>query len=71
MVNATLLKSQMILRGVSRRELAKTLNKSVTTANRKINGKIAFTAPEIQACVELLGLDTDMANSIFFAGKVS
>ena len=70
-INCRLLKSQMILQGVSRKDLAMALNKSVATAHRKVNGKVAFTAPEIQACVELLGLDTSTANLIFFAEKVS
>ena len=71
LINSNLLKSQMVLRGTSRKDLATALNKSVVTTNRKVNGKVAFTAPEIQACVELLGLDTDTANSIFFAEKMS
>ena len=71
LTNGNLLKAQMLLRGVNRKDLAGALNKSTATVNRKINGKVAFTAPEIQACVELLSLDTDTANSIFFAEKMS
>ena len=71
LINSNLLKSRMVLRGVSRNAMATALKKSSATVHRKINGKVAFTAPEIQACVELLGLDTDTANSIFFVEKVS
>ena len=70
-INRNLLKSQMALRGVNVKDMAKAQDWSDTTAYRKVNGKVAFTAPEIQACVELLDLDTATANSIFFIEKMS
>jgi len=70
-INRNVLKSQLALRGMSIKDLASAQKWSATTAYRKVNGKVAFTAPEIQACVELLALDTDTANSIFFAEKMS
>jgi len=70
-INTNLLKSQMVLRGVNTKALADAQKWSSTTANRKINGKTAFTAPEIQVCVELLTLDTETASKIFFADKMS
>lgn len=71
MINRNLLKSQMTLRGVTGKALADAQGWSSTTAYRKINGKVAFTAPEIQVCVELLSLDSETASEIFFAGKMS
>ena len=71
MINTNLLKSQMTLRGINGKGLADALGWSSTTTYRKINGKVAFTAPEIQVCVELLSLDSETAGKIFFAGKMS
>ena len=71
MINRNLLKSQMTLRGITGKALADAQGWSSTTAYRKINGKVAFTAPEIQVCVELLSLDSEIAGQIFFAGKMS
>ena len=71
MINRNLLKSQMTLCGITGKDLADAQGWSSTTAYRKINGKVAFTAPEIQVCVELLSLDSETANEIFFAGKMS
>jgi len=70
-INSNLLKSQMVLRGVSAKDLATVQGWSASTVDRKINGKTAFTAPEIQSCVTLLQLDSETASQIFFAGKVS
>lgn len=71
MINRNLLKSQMTLRGITGKALADAQGWSSTTAYRKINGKVAFTALEIQVCVELLSLDSEIASQIFFAGKMS
>ena len=71
MINRNLLKSQMTLRGITGKALADAQGWSSTTAYRKINGKVAFTAPEIQVCVELLSLVSEIASQIFFAGKMS
>ena len=71
MINRNLLKSQMTLRGITGKALADAQGWSSTTAYRKINGKVAFTAPEIQVCVELLSLDSEIASQIFCAGKMS
>lgn len=69
MINRNLLKSQMTLRGITGKALADAQGWSSTTAYRKINGKVAFTAPEIQVCVELLSLDSEIARQIFFCRK--
>lgn len=71
LINTNLLKSQMTLRGITGKALADAQGWSLATAYRKINGKVAFTAPEIQSLVELLSLDSDIASRIFFAGEMS
>lgn len=71
MINRNLLKSQMALCGVNGKAFAEAQGWSITTAYRKINGKVAFTAPEIQVCVELLTLDSETADRIFFARDMS
>ena len=70
MINRNLLKSQMTLRGITGKALADAQGWSSTTAYRKINGKVAFTAPEIQVCVELLSLDSEIASQIFLPANV-
>jgi hypothetical protein len=70
-INRNLLKSLMTLRGVDSKAFADAQGWSMTTTYRKINGKRAFTAPEIQVCVELLTLDSETASKIFFADKMS
>ncbi len=70
-IDTKLLKSKMVLHGVSTKAFAKAQNWSQTTVSRKINGKVAFTAPEIQVCVKLLNLSSDTASKIFFAEKMS
>ena len=71
LINRNLLKAQMTLCGISTKAIADAQNWSMSTAYRKTTGKVAFTAPEIQVCVELLTLDSDIANKIFFARQLA
>jgi len=70
-INTNLLKSKMALHGITVKDLSAIQEWSPATVSRKIAGKTAFTAPEIQACVKLLALDSATASAIFFAGNVS
>lgn len=71
-IDSNLLRSRMVLHNVSSKALAKAEGwKSIATAHRKISGKTAFTAPEIQVCIELLSLDSETASKIFFTGGLS
>lgn len=70
-LNLKLLKSQMLLKGISCKDLADAEGWSFTTTYRKVNGKVAWTVPEVQVCVEQLSLDSETASKIFFAGKMS
>ena len=71
MINTALLKSRMILAGISTQAFADALGWSKSTAYRKIAGHVAFTATEIQKCVTLLSLDLSTASDIFFTSKMS
>lgn len=71
MINRNLLLSQMKLKDVSVKDFADAQSWSETTAYRKINGKTAFTAPEIQITVDLLSLEPETATNIFFTAKLS
>lgn len=71
LINSNLLKSQMVLRGVTPQKLASALSWSLSTARRKINGKSDFTALEIYKCAEFLELTTEISNEIFFTKKVT
>ncbi len=61
----------MTLKGVTTKDLADAQGWSMSTAYRKITGKVAFTVPEVQLCKELLDLDAPTMNVIFFAADLS
>lgn len=71
MVNTQMLKGYMVLRGINTKGLADAQGWSISTAYRKITGKVDFTVPEVQLCKELLNLDAPTANAIFFAPVLS
>lgn len=71
MVNKALLCSQMVLQGISTKDLASALGKSMSTVYRKINGKTEFMAPEILECCKILSLTPELKDEIFFGQKIS
>ena len=71
MLNMRLLRAKMVLAGYTTRSFADALGWSMSTAYRKINGLIAFTAREIQLCRDLLGLSIEEVEQIFFAVELS
>ena len=71
MINSPLLKAQMLLANVSTKALADAQGWSMSTAYRKINGRVFFNSKEIQTVVDLLGLDMETATRIFFASDFS
>lgn len=71
MLNTPLLKAQMLIRGVTTKALADAQNWSMSTAYRKINGRVLFNAKEIQTVVALLSLDAETATNIFFSQELS
>lgn len=66
MINKRLLKSRMLLKGASTEDLAAAEGWSKSTAYRKINGSVPFTAKEINVCIKYLDLDLKTAGEIFF-----
>lgn len=66
MVKTQILRAHMTLKGVTTKDLADAQGWSMSTAYRKITGKVAFTVPEVQLCKELLELDAPTTNEIFF-----
>lgn len=66
MIDTRLLLSQMTLKGVSTKDLADAQGWSMSTAYRKINGKVAWSIPELQTVKDLLDLDTATRDAIFF-----
>lgn len=71
MIDTRLLLSQMTLKGVSTKDLADAQGWSMSTAYRKINGKVAWFIPELQTVEGLLDLDTATRDAIFFAADLS
>lgn len=71
MIDTRLLLSQMTLKGVSTKDLADAQGWSMSTAYRKINGKVAWSIPELQTVKDLLDLDTATRDAIFFAADLS
>lgn len=71
MTNTVLLKAQMLLAGISTKALADAQGWSMSTAYRKVNGRVLFNSKEIQTVVDLLHLDLETATKIFFASAMS
>jgi len=55
--------------GMTAEKVSQAIGISKSAFSKKINGKSEFTLSEIQAIVNVLGLESPMA--IFFAAKVS
>lgn len=71
MIETRVLQSRMTLNGVSTKDLADAQGWSMSTAYRKINGKVAWSVPELKTVRELLSLDDEAMNAIFFAADLS
>ena len=56
--------------GVTKREIARALNKSETALYHKICGKVEFKASEIVIMTKILGLTNEERDTIFFATSV-
>lgn len=71
MIETRILQSRMTLKGINTKDLADAQGWSMSTAYRKINGKVAWSVPELKTVREFLGLDDDLMNAIFFASELS
>lgn len=69
-INTSLLKSKRMLFQVSQRKLAESLGISKITYSLKENGKYEFTRKEIFKIAEILELDMEDINEIFFDSKL-
>lgn len=56
MVNTNLLKGKIVANGYTQGQLAEKMNISVNSFSAKINGKNAFTLPEVERMCEFLGI---------------
>ena len=70
-MNINLLKSQIVLKGKTFKEIASKLNISKSALYRKMYGKSEFTRVEISILISYLEIDIETAMEIFFNEKVS
>ncbi len=67
--NKNLLKSELVLNGITLGDLAKLLKLTKSTISKKVNGFSEWTLSEIQTIGKTIG--DDKIEKIFFADKVS
>lgn len=56
MVNTNLLKGKIVAKGYTQTQVAEKMHISVNSLSAKINGKKAFTLPEVARLCEILGI---------------
>lgn len=71
MTNVEMLRQILETRNLKRTQLAAAMGVSMPTFYSRISGKSEFTAPEILALSNLLGLSKDERDAIFFAAEVN
>lgn len=72
MTNTEKLNQLIEASGLKKSYIAKAIGKTVSTLSRKINNKQDFTATEIDALCDLLGIeDLEEKENIFFALEVA
>ena len=62
-------KAQLVLVGITAKELARRLDINESTLYRKINNDGAFTREEINAMIDILNIENP--KEIFFASKLA
>lgn len=67
MFNRNKFRAKVIENGFTIKQIAETLHISEVTLYRKINGASDFTRKEIQKLKEMLKLDVETVEEIFFA----
>lgn len=63
------LRAQLVLRGMTVKELAEKLNMNESTFHRKVKADGAFSRQEINDMIDILGIDNPM--EIFFADELA
>lgn len=71
MLDVKRLKAYLALAGLTTKDLAEKEGWSLPTAYRKVNGHSSWLGHEIVACKELLNLNADEVDQIFFALRVN
>lgn len=69
MFDKTRFKAQIVLAGITSKELARRLDINESTLYRKINNNGNFTRDEINKLIEILGIENPQ--EIFFAEKLA
>lgn len=65
------LKAARVSKGLNQFETARAVGMAIATYCNKENGKKAFTAKEIEVLAELLNLNANDVDEIFFDGNLS
>ena len=69
MFDKTRFKAQIVLAGITSKELARRLDINESTLYRKINNNGNFTRDEINKLIEIIGIENPQ--EIFFAEKLA
>lgn len=69
-MNARSLKAERVFKGLTQGDLAKALKVSVVSYSKKERGEVRFRPEEIMVVADVLKLDQDKVNAIFFDGKL-
>ena len=67
MVRTDILKAKIDESGIKYKKIAETLDISIKTLYNKMRGTTDFSVIEAKALAELIGLNTEESNQIFFA----
>lgn len=70
-MNVNILKSKIILNGMTIEGLAEGIGISKTAMYRRLNGKYSFKANEIKAISDILSLSSGDVIDIFFSDEVA
>ena len=70
-MNSKKLKSKRVLKGLNQDVIAKSLGITLKTYSFKENGKAEFTREEIYKIADILELNIQEVNSIFFDNKIA
>ncbi|MEF9892609.1 MAG: helix-turn-helix transcriptional regulator [Anaerorhabdus sp.] len=70
MTNTALLKSTLVLKGVTMKNLAKEIGMSCTTLSYKVNNLREFSTKEAKKVQKALGIDNELCIEIFFEDDV-
>lgn len=66
-----LLKAERVKVGLTQKDLSIALKKDVSTYSKKENGLVDFTASEIRTLKQVLNLNPETIDAIFFNTKVA